>query len=78
MYFPDTEVLSVDPFLIKAYMILIAGLMIPIGIAFAFRVPSKGNITFLNSSLQIQIGKRKVEIPYPLYQPGIGHIIKFE
>ena len=76
IYFPDTKIFSVDPFYIKSFMFLIAGILIPIGITFAFKVPGKGKITFRNSSLQIQIGKRIVEIPVTDEYEIVFYILK--
>jgi hypothetical protein len=62
-YLPDIKVDSVEPFIIKALMILIAAILVPFGFAFAFKVPRKGKVIFLGDSILTQIGKTKIEIP---------------
>lgn len=62
LYLPNIKIGSVDPFVLKALMILIVAISIPFGLAFAFKVPGKGKITFLNDSILLQIGKTKAII----------------
>ncbi|TAJ06680.1 hypothetical protein DMA11_22610 [Marinilabiliaceae bacterium JC017] len=63
IYLPDINTLSIEPIILKGLMILFAGILVPFGLAFAFKVPNKGKIIFLNSSILTQIGKTKIEIP---------------
>ncbi|GEM_PF-4862069 len=62
-YLPDIKVDSVEPIIFKGLMIMVAALIVPLGFSFAFKVPRKGQVTFLSDSILAQIGKTKLEIP---------------
>ena len=63
MYLPNFKILSIDPFVVKAFLILILAFILPIGLWFANNTPTKGKIVFHSNSIQIQMGKKIVDIP---------------